>query len=486
MAQYPYFVNAAYRSQSPIADQEALINWYVEQMESPGATVKTALYPTPGVEAFATVNEVGGRAMFAQAGRCFAVFGTKLYEVFDNGTTIARGTVVDDLQPATINSNGDGGQQLFITSGTNGYTYDLATNTLTQTIGPGGTALPGAYADFGGSLYGYFVALDVADSRFYISDLLNGSVWDATQFAERTIGQDPWVSMYTSSYGQIWLFGGQSTEVWYNNGTSPFPFAPDPSGILPYGCAAPFSVREANDQIVWLATTANGGYQVMAAKGFNPQRISTYALENAIADYETVDDAYGETYNDLGHVFYLLTFPTEQQTWCYDFRTGLWHERGTWIATVNAYDAWRPQWHAFAFGKQLMADRESGTIYHMSKAFALDVDGRPIRRVRRAPAIFLEHTKLKVSKIEVLLESGLGAITGQGSNPTLMLRSSTDGGKTWGNERTVTAGALGNYQTRCLFWRLGQARNRVFEISVSDPIPWRILDSFIEVAQESA
>lgn len=486
MAQYPFFVNAAYRSQSPIADQEALINWYVEPMESPGATVKTALYPTPGVEAFATVTQQGGRAMFAQAGRCFAVIGTKFYEVFSDGTTTDRGTVVDDFFPATIASNGDGGLELFITAGGKGYTYDLVTNTLTQTVGVGGTNLTSAVASFGGSLYGYFVVLDVPDSRFYISNLLDGTIWDASQFAERTIGQDPWVSMYVSSYGQIWLFGGQTTEVWYNNGTSPFPFAPDPSGLMPYGCAAPYSVREAGDQIVWLATTANGGYQVMAAKGFNPQRISTYALENAIASYSQVDDAYGETYNDLGHMFYLLTFPSQQQTWCYDFRTGLWHERGTWIAENNTYDAWRPQWHAFAFNTHLMADRDTGTIYRMSKDFALDVDGRPIRRVRRAPAIFLEHTKLKVSRIEVLLESGLGTTTGQGQRPTLMLRSSTDGGKTWGVERTASAGAMGEYQTRCLFWRMGQARNRVFELSVSDPIPWRILDSFIDVAQESA
>ena len=484
MAQYPLFVNAAYRSQSPVADQEALINWYVEQIESPGATVRLALYPTPGVETFATVTQQGGRAMFAQAGRVFAVVGTKLYEVLTDGTTTDRGTVADDGLPATINSNGDGGQELFVTAGGLGYTYDLTTNTLTQTVGAGGTNLTGVVASFGGSLYGYFVVFDATDSRFYISDLLDGTTWDATQFAERTIGQDPWVSMFTSSYGQIWLFGEQSSEVWYNTGASPFPFAPDPSGVMPYGCAAPFSVSEAGNKIVWLSTTSNGGYQVMAATGYNPERISTYALEYAIANYDRIDDALGETYNDLGHMFYLLTFPTESKTWCYDFKTGLWHERGTWIAEENRYDAWRPQWHAFEFNKHLMVDRESGAIYHMASTFASDVDGRPIRRLRRAPAIFAEHTKLKVPKIEVFLETGIGATTGQGANPQLMLRTSTDGGRTWGHERQASAGRIGAYTTRCLFWRLGQARNRVFELSASDPVPWRVLDAFITVVGE--
>lgn len=487
MAQYPLFVNAAYESQSPIADDERLVNWYVEQIESPGGKVRSALYPTPGVDAFVTVDKVGGRAMFSQAGRCFAVVGPTLYELFANGTATSRGTVALDTNPAFIVSNGDGGQQLFIVSGRKGYTYDLNTNTLTQTVGAGGSNLTSAFADFAGSLYGYFVALDVSDSRFYISDLLNGSTWDVTQFAERTIGPDPWVSMYTNSFGQIWLFGGQTTEVWYNTGASPFPFAPDTSGLMAFGCAAPYSVREANDQMVWLATTSNGGYQVMAAKGFNPQRISTYALEYAIANYTTISDAYGETYNDLGHVFYLLTFPSENVTWCYDFRTNLWHERGTWDVQANQYDAWRPQWHCFAFNKHLMADRDTGTIYHMTSQSSTDVDGLYIRRVRRAPAVFTENKKVKVPKIEIFLESGLGLTAGpsgspvQGQDPMLMIRASADGGKTWGVEREASAGAIGEYSKRVLFWRFGQVRDRVFEIVVSDPIPWRVLDSFIYV-----
>ena len=48
----------------------------------------------------------------------------------------------------------------------------------------------------------------------------------------------------------------------------------------------------------------------------------------------------------------------------------------------------------------------------------------------------------------------------------------------------ASAGAIGAYTTRCVFWRLGQGRNRVFELSVSDPVPWRILDAFITVVTE--
>jgi hypothetical protein len=34
---------------------------------------------------------------------------------------------------------------------------------------------------------------------------------------------------------------------------------------------------------------------------------------------------------------------------------------------------------------------------------------------------------------------------------------------------------------RVRFLRLGRARDAVFEIQCSDPIPWRLVDSFIDV-----
>ena len=65
MSQFPLFVGGAYTSQSPIADDEQLMNWYVEVMESPGAVTKATLYPTPGFSAFSSTASSGGRAMFA-------------------------------------------------------------------------------------------------------------------------------------------------------------------------------------------------------------------------------------------------------------------------------------------------------------------------------------------------------------------------------------------------------------------------------------
>lgn len=481
MPPYPAFVDASYQSQSPITDQEYTFNWLVELADAAGATAKASLYPVPGFRVFASVTRLGGRAMFATgsspnhhaSGRAFQVVADTLYEVLGDGTTVNRGTVAVDSNPATICTNGDGGDQLFLTSGNNGYCFDLLTNTLTQ-------VLTGA-ATQGGELYGYFVAFDAGRNQIRISALFDGTTWDPTQFLARSIGSDPWTAMLVTPYGNIFLPGSQTGEFLYNAATFPFPFAPDPSGLIEEGIAATFSIQQAGKSAVWLSTNRNGGYQVQRAAGYTPQRISTHAIEDQIAGYPRIDDALGQTYEDRGHAFYLLTFPTAGVTHVYDFTTGKWHDRGHWIAEQNRADGLRPTFHCFAFNKHLMADRTTGITYEMDASFGLDIDGRPLRRIRRAPALVNQRQRVFFPLFEILLQAGVGLASGAGSDPLVMMRKSDDGGRTWSNERRASAGPIGQYGRRLRFLNTGSARLRVFEISVSDPVPWRITDAYLQL-----
>lgn len=485
---YEEFCGGSYTSQSPVTDAERTVNWYPEISESKGAASQVSLYPTPGFSPtpFCRFPSIGCRGSFSMgtggtsiSGRTFQIYSGTLFEVFASRTFIARGTMAVDQNPATICTNGDGGFQLFITSGGNGYNYDLLTNTLTAIA-----SLAGA-ATMGGQLYGYFVAFDAKLNQIRISALFDGTTWDPTQFLARTIGADPWTAMLVTPYGQIFLPGSQTGEFLYNAGTFPFPFAPDPSGLIEEGIAATFSIKQAAKSAAWLSTNKNGGYQVMRASGFTPQRISDHALEEKLASYTRVDDCLAETYEDRGHAFLLLTFPTAKATHCYDFNTGRWHERPLWIAETNSEDAAHAVFHCFAFNKHLMGDRTTGALYEMSSVYGTEVDGRVIRRVRRAPSVVSEHRRVFFASFEVLLQSGLGLQSGQGSMPTLLMRKSNDFGQTFSNERAVTAGGPGQYSKRAKFWSCGSGRGRVFEISVTDPTPWRITDAFLQLDEST-
>lgn len=473
MPSFPNFIHGSYESQSPISDQERTMNWYVEIMESPGATSKASLYPTPGVQAFETVDDTGCRCMFAQNGRCFGVYGTSFYEFFSDGSSTLRGTVATDSNPATIVSNGDGGEQLFITSGDVGYCYDLTTNTLTTELASGAT--------MGGMLYGYFVAFDRTSSSYRISDLFDGTTWDPTQTAENSISPDNWQSMFVTPYGQIALLGSQSGQFWYNSGAFPFPFAPDPSGLIEEGIAATFSVQQAGKSTVWMSTNKNGGYQVMRATGFTPQPISNHAIDYALSTYTRVDDAIGQTYEDQGHAFYLLTLPSAQRTWCYDFQMNQWHERGTWISEDDAYTYWRPVFTCFFDNKHLIGDRESAVLYDMDISYSLDVEDREIRRLRRSPALVDQNERINFPYFELLFESGLGEVGNPTSSPTVMMRKSDDGGRTWSMEREAFIGAQGDFSVRTNWWNTGFGRRRVFEVTCTDRVnSWRLTDAYIK------
>lgn len=477
--QYPGFCGGSNVSQSSLADGERTVNWYVEPKDV-AAAADMSLYPTPGVEALVSAADSPGRGMFACDGRTFCVIGSTFYELTESAGVYAltsRGTVVDDGSPATMCWNGDGGGEVFITSGDKGYLFDLGTNTF-STVRTSGTTM-------GAALDGYFIALDAATSTIYLSDLLDGTTWDPTQYAQRSIASDPWVSMVVLDR-YLWLLGSETSEVWYDAGAFPFPFQPHPSGLVPFGCAATFSPYVQAGQMFWLARTADGTGKVCATTGFTPNVVSSFAVSRALGTYDTLADAVGDGYDELGHSFYTLTLPTAEATWVYDCTTTMplapaqrWAERGTWRSEAMAYDAWRPLYHAFADGVNLTLDWKSGTVYRMAFDIGTDVDDLPIRRLRRAPALFRENAPIQVPSFEVFCEPGLGVSSGQGSDPQMSLTISKNGGKTWGNERWRGAGAQGDYSTRTVWLRNGTARRWMPEIVVTDPIPWRILGASI-------
>lgn len=453
------------------------MNMYPERMESPGAKAKMILCPTPGVKRFTTTPtpQVGGKCLFTNFdGRMFGVTGGRLYEYHADGSFTERGTVALNAYPAYIVSNGNSGKQLGIVAGGSVYNYDLTTNILTVTLTGGYTHI--------GVLYGYFVALNPTIGRVRVSDLNDGSVWDPLQFFERSIGADPFVSMCVSTQGFIYLFGFQSGEVWYNANAGTMPFAPHPSGLDFPGIAANFSAVQVNQSIAWLSTNKDGGYQMMAARGFRPEVISTRAEEYAYSQMGDPSDAVGQTYRSRGHIFLLTTFFIDKQTRGYDFTTGLWHQRGTWDDANNVYLAWRPVYHCFAFKKHLMADYLSGYVYEMNDDYTLDVNAKVVRRVRRAPALASENRLISYGTFELYLQpgNGDGDPASQGFNPVVMLQISNNGGRTFGAERRCGSGKLGEY-TKRVFWDMnGQSRNRVFQVVMSDPVIFFIIDAFLD------
>lgn len=472
----------SYVAQSPITDQEFSMNVYLEKSESKGATSPITMIRVPGVESFVQVSKVGWRCLWEMNGRAFGVCQDGFYEITypaDVGTATLRGTVALDSNPATISTNGAAGGQLLITSGGHAYYYTLSTDTLTEIATMSGLATQGDY------LGGYGLIFDQAAGRVYFSDLLDFAVFDLTNYFERNDQPDDWQAMKVTPWAYIVLPGQYSGQMWYQTGGFPLPFAPDPAANFNKGIAATFSITNAGGACVWLSLNNDGDYEVVQASGLQPTRISDFALEYQLSQFVTeasIDDAIGESMRMEGHTFYRLTLPDADITKQYDFTNGLWTDVGTWIAEDSEFTYFRPVFYAFAFDKHLIGDRESGILYEMDSSYTDDIEGRPLRWVRRTPSVVDEQNEVFHRKLTILMECGLAL---QAETPEVMLRYSDDGGKTWGNEVTCSVGEIGAYSALVWFWNLGVARNRVYELSATDGMPWRITQVYL-LAEKAA
>lgn len=466
---YPGFCGGSFVAQSPLVDCERLVNLYPEQRQTQGQHGDYALYPVGGFSTFVTVGDVGTRALWADAGRCFAIIGPTLYELFVGRTATNRGTVVQDGNPATISYNGATGGQLFITSGGTGYCYVLATNVLTVVLA--------GEATMGGMVNAYFLAFNSANGKVRISNLNDGTTWLALQYFQRTAAPDAWQTMQIRGT-EVVMIGSQTGEVWHGVASGSIPFAPYQGVVFPYGVISSFGAGVSGPTVTWVSQNKDGQGIIVAMPGYVPDPISNYALETAVSGYartSSISNAEFLTYQDDGHPFTVVSFPSVPACWANDGKTSIWHERDSLNPLTGLSELWKPRVHCQAFGLHLTGDRTTGTIAIFDQSNMSELDGSAIRRLRiPSPLWATSRTEgLRVDRFELICEPGLGTLAGQGQTPKAMLRGSRDT-KTFGTLRTAGAGPQANYLARCVWNRCGGADSLwVPEITMTDPIAWR-------------
>jgi len=465
------FIGGSYPHESQAIDLQRSVNLYPEVIESGNGKAVKALASIPGLSTFCTLLNSPIRQLFAQDGRAFAVAGTVLYELFSGGTYLLRGgAIIDDGKPATIDSNGVPGHQLWVCSGRRGGVYDLTANTWTPDVRTD--------ADLGAFVDGYFLSLDATTSTVYASDLEDGLTWNALSKLQRNIASDTTVSMGIVNR-MIVLLGSKTSEVWYNTGATPFAFGPFSGGFLEQGCAARDSVAWCDNSLMWLGLSEQGPLTVWRSVGFQAQRISSHALAQALTGYSTTSDAVGWSYVDRDHAFYVLTFPTAGACWAYDVSTGLWAERAYWQTTTGTWGLYKPRFHCYAFGKHLVGDGASGVIYELSPTTYTDAGGVPLRRMRVGPYVTNEQKWLYHRAFGLDVETGVG--NSACLAPSAMLSYTNDKGKTWTDATDRAIGAQGDVNTRVDWRRLGRSKQRAYRVVISDPVPVRVADAYLEI-----
>lgn len=457
------FIGPSYIAQSVNVDAQRCVNLFPEinPLQTGKEGEVASLVPTPGLTLLVTLADSPVRALWrASTGTLFAVAGTKVYSVSSAWVATELGTINTGTGPVSI---ADNGLHVVFVDGTDGFSWTIATSTFAEI-----TDVDFLGADQVTFQDGYFIFNKPDSQQFYISEL-NAITFDALDIATSEGSPDDIVGLVSSNQRLI-VFGKQSIEVYYNSGDADFPFTRIQGAVVDIGCIAPFSIAKAQEMIYWIGGSDTGSGIVYRSQGDKPERISTSAIEAVIRSLTTdaLATATAYTYQQGGHLFYCLNLPGINSTWVFDATTGFWHER-TYL-NLWSLDRHRAECHAVAYGKNVVGDYETGVLYALD-ADAYTDNGTAIKRLRSSPHISSGGRLARHNSFQLDMETGVGTSgTGQGVDPKVMMRWSDDGGHTWSNEYQADAGKIGKYGTRVIWRRLGMSRDRIYEVSVTDPV----------------
>lgn len=487
-------LGSSYVARSVNAADSRMVNLFPE-IVAEGGKEAAFLQRAPGLKLQATVGTGPIRGLWVLGDYLYAVSGNDVYKIGANYSPVLIGTVSGS--PSQV-SMADNGAQLFIACDGPSYIYNSTTGVFAQITD----------ADFPGAvtvsyLDGYFVFNEPNSQRIWVTSLLDGTSVDPLDFASAEGAPDGVVGII-ADHRELWVFGTNSIEVWYNSGNADFPFERIQGAFNELGCASPHCIAKLDNGLFWLGQDARGKGMVYRANGYAGARISTHAVEWQIQQYSDISDAIAYTYQQDGHSFYVLTFPSANTTWVYDASTQAWHERAGW--SNGSFTRHRSNCRAFFDQNVVVGDYENGNLYSLDLTNYSDNDATQkwLRSWRALPQGQNNLKRTAHHSLQLDCETGVGVDSGgyfslvlateeneailtesgddilideyiatTGQDPQVCLRWSDDGGHTWSNEHWTSMGKVGEYGKRVLWRRLGMTqklRDRVYEISGTDPV----------------
>jgi len=390
-------LGASYVARSVNAADNRMVNLFPEVIPE-GGKERGWLQRAPGLRRLLSVGTGPIRGLWSYGGLAYAVSGSKLYRV----TAAGVATVLGDVTGTGPVSMSDNGTQLFIAANPDGFIYNASNGVFDQITDPD---FPGAAQV--GYLDGYFVFIEPNSQRVWVTELLDGTSVDPLDFASAEGNPDGLVGLIVD-HREVWLFGEQSVEVWVNSGNADFPLERLNGAFNEVGCAATFSVAKLDNGVFWLGADDRGRGVVYRANGYTAVRISTHAVEWHIQSYGDISDAIAYSYQQDGHTFYVLTFPSADRTWVYDVATNAWHERASFDNGVLRRHRSNCQ---TAFNNEVwVGDFEDGRIYALDLETYEDDDQAQkwLRSWRALPAGTNTLNRTAQHQLQLDCEAGVG------------------------------------------------------------------------------
>lgn len=426
------------------------VNLFMQQIEGLGEDKQVVLASAPGLTWF--LHSIGAtlRGSHMTEDTWYVVAGQTLYKLTQAGVYTAAGTLstTDGYVDMVHGSN-----QLVLVDGPNGYTLNLVSNVFARITSAGWR---GSYSV--AELDGYFIFIAPDTEQFYISAIDDASTLDALDFSSADSSPDNLVTSRTRLH-ELNLMGTKGIEVWVDSGDPDFPFVRYNSTPIDVGVVGNRAAVVASDVLVWVGQTKAGRGYVYAMPGHQPQRISTRAVEQALARSTDLSACSMWTYHVEGSEFVGVNAPGLGTTWVYEMGTKQWHERaelvnGDWVPLRADQITFVVDSHYATAGQ---------AIYKLDSESQMIGDDVLVRERTWPHLISPSLEPVSYRGVEIMCTTGAGG--------TITLELSNDGGSVWMPPLLRSLGAWGRRMQRIRWLGLGTAVDRVFRLRCTDPVP---------------
>lgn len=442
-------VGGSYADETRPWSLQETVNYIPVSAERNGTRSASMLKSAPGFTQFCDLGTNAPiRGAHNAEGLFLAVSGSTLFSVSPTGVATNLGTIPGVGRVSMAHNQIAGGNQIAIANGLGGYVYDTVKGTLSQITDDG---FPGAICfDYVDS---YIVGVEPGKRFWFTSDLADATSYNTLDEYEAEGAPDKIMGLIVT-HREVWVMGQRTIEPFQDDGSSTGTFQRAYGMVMERGLASTFATGLLDNSVFWLGDDG----VVYRANGYQPLRVSTFPIEEAIAQYN-LSQAFAFTFEDEGHKIFYLTFP-DGHTWGYDVATGEWHRRESYGLDrwrLNTLTSWNGGWYG--------GDYSNGKIYALDWNVQSE-NGAPMEKRRISSWLADNGNRLILDGIQLIVDTG----DVSSNDASMDLRYSKDGGYNWSDWRKLDIGATGDFMKKIQARRLGIGRQWVIEVRVTDPV----------------
>lgn len=365
------------------------------------------------------------------------------------------GTLKTESGPVYIAENGID-QIVLVDETTNVYVYNHKNSTFSTVVTDGVNLKPLFRAIYVTFQDGYFIVADGFSNQFRLSKIDDGTIWpsDAPNIGVlQTDGDQP--QAVVKFKRQLFIMGKTVTDIRHNVGNTLFPYQLDNSIAINYGVLSAETITADFDLLVWLAQNRKSGPTLVVSTGGQVKALANEedGIQFFLNQLNNPEDSSAFLFQENGHIFYQITFRSDNVSLTYDFHTGKFY-----TLTDENLDAHIAQQAAFFNNKNYFIATNDTNLYEFSTNITT-YDGKAIPRIRITSSFRDQSSeRFIVPYINLTMESGLSTV-----EQKVLLSLSKDGANSFGNVFSKTLPNFGRRANRVRFFNLGSANDFTFK-----------------------